>query len=311
MRNCLAAVFAAVFLFAQNQPHPVFRTNVRMVELPFCVTDGQGRSVSGLTPADVRVFENGAPQQIAAFFEGNTPVVSVDGQAGAGANVFVLFDTSNAMYSVFPYVHDAIAEFVRRLDPADSVAIYSFSRNLSRAARLTADRRIARTGLDNVVAGDDTALFNAVLLTLRDAAEVPGRKAVVVFSNSPDNASMIGPVDVGRVAENEGIPVYIVSTVSAAKDPQLAGALEALTSRSGGKMYWAPRPQDQAAAFASVRRDIYSSYTAYYYPTPDSGPGYRQIEVKVVKAAGAKWHVRARAGYETQITRDRANGESK
>ena len=31
------------------------------------------------------------------------------------------------------------------------------------------------------VAGDDTALYNALLLTLRDAAKVPGRKVIIVF----------------------------------------------------------------------------------------------------------------------------------
>jgi VWFA-related protein len=271
-----------------------------MVELPFSVTDGNGKSVSGLTPADIQILENGAPQKIAAFFEGNTMVLSNGDGAAAGASVFVLFDTSNAMYSVFPYVHDAVAEFMRRLDPADAVALYTFSRNLSRVGRLTPDRRLARASLDNVVAGDDTALFNAVLLTLRDAAQVPGRKAVVVFSNGQDNASMIGPDDVSRVAENEGIPVYIVSTLHAAKDPQLASALETLTARSGGKLYWAPRWQDQAGAFESVRRDLHTSYTAYYYPAPGSGPGYRHIEVKIINSGGAKWHVRARAGYEVR-----------
>ena len=52
----------------------------------------------------------------------------------------------------------------------------------------------AIAGLRKSVAGDDTALYNALLLTLRDAAKVPGRKVVIVFSNGPDNASMVGDV---------------------------------------------------------------------------------------------------------------------
>ncbi len=54
--------------------------------------------------------------------------------AFVGTNVFVLFDTSNFMYRGFVYAEDAIADFVRGLDRADSVAVYTFSRNLSRAA---------------------------------------------------------------------------------------------------------------------------------------------------------------------------------
>jgi hypothetical protein len=63
-----------------------------------------------------------------------------------GTNVFVLFDTSNFMYRGFVYAEDAIADFVRGLDRADSVAVYTFSRNLSRAASLTRDRNDAISG---------------------------------------------------------------------------------------------------------------------------------------------------------------------
>jgi len=35
------------------------------------------------------------------------------------------------------------------------------------------------------VAGDDTALYNALLLVLRDAAKVPGHKVIIVFCNDP------------------------------------------------------------------------------------------------------------------------------
>ena len=55
----------------------------------------------------------------------------------AGTSVFVLFDTSNFMYRGFVYAEDAIGDFIRGLDKADSVAVYTFSRNLSRAAELT------------------------------------------------------------------------------------------------------------------------------------------------------------------------------
>jgi len=46
------------------------------------------------------------------------------------------------------------------------------------------------------VAGDDAALYNGLLLALRDAAKVPGRKVIIVFSNGPDNSSMVAPDDV-------------------------------------------------------------------------------------------------------------------
>ena len=96
---------------------------------------------------------------------------------------------------------------MRSLDNADKVAFYSYSRNLSRAARITADRGIVVRGVRTTVAGDDAALYNALLLTLKNVSQLVGRKVVVVFSNGPDNASMVPPEDVAELAQSAGIPI--------------------------------------------------------------------------------------------------------
>jgi VWFA-related protein len=295
----VAYAFLISLLSAQKVQRPTYKVDVEMVVLTFSVTDGKGRSITGLRPADVRISEDGIPQQIVSFAEGSEAALrSGDSAPAAGTSVFILFDTSNHMYRMFPYVYDSIAEFVRRLDPADPVAIYTFSRNLSRAARLTSDHIQARAGLRNAVAGDDTALFNAILLTLRDAALEQGRKAIVVFSNGRDNTSMVSPDDVSRVAENEGIPVYVISTQDESTDRDLTSALKSLTARTGGKLYAGRDRQSQASAFASVRQEIHSSYTACYYPAANPNGGFRSIKVEFADPDGKGWHVRTRAGYD-------------
>ena len=227
----------------------------------------------GFNPPTLSVFEDGIPQKLASFAEGNKPIVNLlsGGQISAGTNVFILFDTSDRMYRTLPYVCDSIADFLRHLNPADAVAIYTFSRNLSRAVPLTNDHHLARAGLaQNVSAGEDTALLNCLLLTLRDAAKTPGRKVVVVFSNGPDDRSMVSPEDVGRVAEDEGIPIYVISTLDVSKEQQMGHTLKRLAERTGGKLYLARNWQAQAHAFASVHDDIASSYTVSYYPCAES-----------------------------------------
>jgi Ca-activated chloride channel family protein len=224
---------------------------------------------------------------------------SLDGPADAfvGTNVFVLFDTSNFMYKGFVYAEDAIADFVRGLDKADSVAVYTFSRNLSRAATLTRDRGDAILGLRKAVAGDDTALYNALLLGLRDAAKVPGRKVIIVFSNGPDNASMVAPDDVRVVAENEGIPLYVISTNDVNKDSISSSVFRRITSRTGGKAYWAKTWQKQVEAFESIREDLGNSYTVTYYPAPNPNEGFRKINVEILTDTAKKYRVRSRPGY--------------
>jgi len=217
--------------------------------------------------------------------------------AFVGTNVFVLFDTSNYMYRGFVYASDAIADFLRGLDRADSVAVYTFSRNLTRAAPLTRDRNAALEGLRKAVAGDEAALYNSLLLTLRDAAKVPGRKVVIVFSNGPDSASMVAPDDVRAVAEDEGIPIYVISTSDASKDPISTGVFRRLAARTGGKSFFARTWQKQVEAFEAIREDLGNSYTVTYYPAPNPNEGFRRITVEIKSDVARRYRVSARPGY--------------
>jgi Ca-activated chloride channel family protein len=319
----ILGIAGAMGLGAQERPGTVFRVKVDMVVLSFTVTDSKGRYITGLKPGDFRILEDGIAQKINTFTEGSKPPLQVltdgstrplltePGKAAEGApagleshpdafvgtNVFVLFDTSNYMYRGFVYASDAIADFVRGLDRADSVAVYTFSRNLSRAAPLTQDRNEAIFGLRKAVAGDDSALYNTLLLTLRDAGKVPGRKVIIVFSNGPDNASMVAPDDVRAVAEDEGIPIYVISTNEVNKDPLSAGVFKRITQRTGGQAYFAKTWQKQVEAFESIREALGNSYTVTYYPAPNPNEGYRKIAVEIPSDVGKKYRIRARPGY--------------
>lgn len=318
----VAAAFTGAWALAQEKV-PTFHAKVDLVVLTFTVTDSKGKYVNGLKPSDFRVTEDGIPQKLATFAEGDRPAMEI-AEGGvlkpltpqspaaaavakepekakqdtfAGTSVFVLFDTSNFMYRGFVYAEDAIGDFIRGLDKADSVAVYTFSRNLSRAAELTSDRQTAISGLRNAVAGDDTALYNGLLLGLRDAAKVPGRKVIIVFSNGPDNASMVAPDDVRTVAEDEGIPIYVISTNDVNKDPISSSVFRRITSSTGGKAYWARSWQKQVEAFDAIREDIGNSYALTYYPAANPNEGFRKVNIEIVTDTGKKLRVRSRPGY--------------
>ena len=315
----IACMGAGMWVYAQDD-RPVFRVKVELVVLGFTVTNSKGNYITGLKHKDFRILEDGIVQKVSTFAEGNKPPVQImeDGStqpivtanaegegkgpdvrsdAFVGTNVFVLFDTSNYMYRGFVYASDAIADFVRGLDRADSIAVYTYSRNLSRAAGLSKDRGDAILGLRKAVAGDDSALYNALLLTLRDAAKVPGRKVVIVFSNGPDNASMVAPDDVRAVAEDEGIPIYVISTNEVNKDQISSGVFRRISTRTGGKAYFAKTWQKQVEAFENIREDLGNSYSVTYYPQTNPNEGFRKIEVQITSDVGKKYRVRARPGY--------------
>jgi Ca-activated chloride channel homolog len=307
---------------------------VDMVQLNVAVTDNKGDYVTGLKPQDFVITEDGIVQKMATFAEGNEPTrkvvdiapgngtspaavgkaSAVDpgglGSLVAGADVFILFDTSNYMYRGFVFAQDAIADFVRSLETADKVAFYSYSRNLLRATPLTADRSLLLRGVRMTVAGDDAALYNCLLLTLKDAAKFTGRKVVVVFSNGPDNASMVPPEDVAELAQSTGIPVYMISTQQAKLEPVSTTVFERMTAATGGKAYFAKSWRDERRAFASIRDDLAHLYALSYYPQANPNSGWRAITVKLTGERQKNYHIRTRDGYRPQPARFSASGAS-
>jgi Ca-activated chloride channel homolog len=338
---CLGFYFCVGQSMTAQAPVPVdshIRVAVDLVQLNVAVTDSHGNYITGLQPGDFSVVEDGIPQKIATFGEGNEPArrladasssnsnekavsngsensgkpqgdsrnrVSASDLSSvlAGANVFVLFDTSNYMYRGFVFAQDSISDFIRSLESADRIAFYSYSRDLSRAARLTAERSQVLRGVRTTVAGDDAALYNCLLLTVKDAAQFSGRKVIVVFSNGPDNASVIPPEDVAELAQSTGIAIYMVCTRQAQLEPISTAVFERMTAATGGKAYFAKSWKDEERAFVSIRDDLAHLYSLSYYPQPNPNKGWRSITVKVNSEHVKKCQVRTRNGYRLQASR--------
>jgi len=316
--------------FAAQDDGMRLHVNVVLVQLNVAVTDNKGNYIAGLRPEDFAITEDKIPQKVANFEEGNfnarmpgTIAAPAAGKVAgnsrgdapwppatsssvvrisplAGANVFILFDTSNYMYRGFVFAQDAISDFVRSLDDANKIAFYSYSRNLSRATLLTSDRFHVVNGVRSTVAGDDAALYNSLLLTVKDAAPLTGRKAIVVFSNGPDNASSIPPEDVAELAQSTGTIIYIVSTHQAQDDLISTAAFERMSKATGGKAYFAGNWSKERQAFESIRRDLGHLYSISYYPQPNPNHGWRSISVKLVGRDLQKYHIRTRDGYSLQ-----------
>lgn len=307
------------------QDNPDIHVVVNMVQLNVAVTDKKGNYVTGLKPTDFEIVEDGITEKAATFGEGNEPVrnlgdVASPGAAGAedsvgafqgsspqsfhdlinGANVFILFDTSDYMYRGFVFAQDAITEFVRSLEGADKVAFYSYSRDLSRAAGLTADRSRVLQAVRSTVAGDQAALYNCLLLTLKDAAQNTGRKVIVVFSNGPDNSSVVPPEDVAEFAQSAGVSIYMISTQQARLEPVSTAVFDRMTAATGGKVYFAKNWKDEHIAFASIRDDLAHLYSVSYYPKFNPNTGWRTITVKLVGDKLKNCKVRTRKGYRPQ-----------
>jgi VWFA-related protein len=325
-------VLSGTSAIAQEVSAPRINVKVDLVQLNVAVTDNKGNYITGLRPQDFVITEDGISENIALFGEGdesvrallnatpsgaNSPESRADQQdSGAtvsaneltsrlveGADVFVLFDTSNYMYRNFAIAQDAIADFIRSLESANKVAFYSYSRNLSRAALLTSDRSQVLSGVRATVAGDDAALYNCLLLTVNDAAHFIGRKVIIVFSNGPDNASTVPPEEVAELAQSTGTTIYMVSTQQAQLEPISNTVFQRMAAATGGKVYFAKTWKEEQNAFASIRDDLAHLYSLSYYPRPNPNRGWRTIKVKLTNGQYKNYHIRTRDGYRLQHSR--------
>jgi Ca-activated chloride channel homolog len=317
---------SAVWMAAQDSrsDDTVIRRVVDMVQLNVAVTDRQGKYVTGLNPADFVITEDGVAQKLATFEGAAPPRLIADNPGSAfappresvtvpaetatpgittspvtGAKVFVLFDTSNYMYRAggFVFAQDAIADFIRSMDGPERVAFYSYSRDFTRSMPLTPDRDNVLRAVRSTVNGSDSALYNALLLTLRDAAQYTGKRAVVVFSNGPDNASMVPPENVAELAQSIGVPIYMISTREARLDPVSTAVFERMSTNTGGRAFFAKSWTDESKAFESVRDDLANLYLLSYYPLPNPNRGWREIAVKLANSKLKNLNVRTRNGY--------------
>jgi Ca-activated chloride channel family protein len=314
----------------------VIHKTVNLVQLNVAVTNRRGQYVTGLKPSDFEITEDKIPERIATFGEGNQAAravyefgagagpaqIALPGSAPggtnagvasaaasgsstppasalAGASVFILFDTSDYMFPHrgFVYAQDSIAQFVRSLDGPDRIAFYSYSRDLTRAARLTTNREAVLRGVRSTVDGDDAALYDALILTLKDASQYTGRKVIVVFSNGPDNASTVSPEDVGELAQSLGIPIYMVSTADSRLDPVSAAVFRRISTSTGGEAFFTRNWKDQQQAFAAIEEDLAHLYLITYYPQPNPNMGWRTIRVRLKGKQFRGYHIRTRSGY--------------
>ena len=331
---CLLVLICVSLLIASGpeakaQSNPDIHVTVNMVQLNVAVTDKKGNYITGLQPKDFAIYEDGILEKPATFAEGNEPARNLGDLADvgpaeglarpsperpqtfndliSGANVFVLFDTSDYMYRGVVFAQDAISDLIRSLGSADKIAFYAYSRDLSRAAPLTANRSQVLQAVRSTVAGDQAALYNCLLLTLKDAAQNMGRKVVVVFSNGPDNSSVVPPEDVAEFAQSAGVSIYMISTQEARLEPVSTAVFDRMTAATGGKAYFAKNWKDERQAFASIRDDLAHLYSLTYYPKANPNNGWRSVSIRLMGDQLKKYKVRTRSGYRPLPSRFSGN----
>jgi VWFA-related protein len=159
----------------------VVRVDTTLVTVPVSVLDRQGRFVPNLRREDFSVLENGIEQSIAYFEPAEKPFT-----------VALLLDTSPSTQFHISEIKEAAIAFAKQLRPDDRVLIISFSDEVLLLTEATNDiNRITQVVLSNVKEGNSTRLYDAVHLAIRERLDrIPGRKAMVLFTDGVDTSSI-------------------------------------------------------------------------------------------------------------------------
>jgi len=261
------------------------RVRVRLVELYTVVTDREGRPVRDLDQEQFVVREEGQIQEISEFNDaGDLPITMA-------LNV----DSSASMFVKLPAVQQAAGDFVRGfLSGRDQALLVDFDTEPRLARELTNNLSRVVTGIEQLKAGGDTHLWESIVYSLVELQTVPGKKAVIVFSDGAHEEEALSYRVCYEFARRLGIPVYlIVLHPGIARGDDLTSStktftrkLDRLAEDTGGSVYYIPNTKNLDAIYRQIDTELRSQYLLAYYAESDASDNpeeWRKVEVEVKK----------------------------
>src|SRR4030095_1191715 len=160
----------------------VVRIETNLVTVPVSVSDRQGRFVPDLRREDFKVFENGNEQPIAYFESSEKPFT-----------VALVLDMSASTHFHLWEIKAAATAFAKQLRPQDRVLVVTFSDQVLLLTEATNNLEVVTAVIEqNARGGDSTRLYDAIDLVINERLnKIPGRKAIVLFTDGVDTSSYL------------------------------------------------------------------------------------------------------------------------
>ena len=294
-----AAIIAAAASVSAQRPATAhdpaaFRGGVDLVTLDVCVKGRDGSSGLELKPQDFLVLENNIPQRISLFSaEGHVPLA-----------VSLLIDNSQSMSGArLDRAQAAAASLVDLLRPDDLVETITFNSHPEIRYRLGPDRNTARASVRGIAAGGLTALYEAVLVALRNQQHAlrggvdQYRRVLIVLTDGENTAGSVTFDEVLDEVHRGGALVYVVSLRTDKDDAATAPLWEMsrLAHDTGGVAVAVHDLENLTPIYQDIGRELLHLYRLGYVPAPLTSDGsWRNIAVRV---SSGDLVVRTRTGY--------------
>lgn len=265
----------------------------------FFAVSSSGHMVSDLDVTNIQIRDdNQPPERVLQFVP----------QSKLPLRLGLLIDTSGSVQTRFSFEKHAASKFLEKVlnGTSDLGFVAGFSSDTTITQDFTADPAALGKGVETLVNGGGTALFDAVSLACWKLAAYPEQervaKVLVVLSDGEDNSSHRSLKQVIEDAETKGVTIYTLSTSEDANAKTDADrVLQLLAERSGGESMF---PGDMMALDKSLGRlrDLIRSRYLIAYKAAGFQPNgkYRAIHIDAVKD-GKHLQVHARKGYYARI----------
>ena len=224
------------------------RVEVNLATLRFTVKEPDGSLLNHLTQEDFRVFEGGAPQEI-AFFD---PPRNASGEVEPLRLAF-LIDVSGSTFATRDEEIAAAVIFLDNVTEFTEVGVFGFTTELIPFQNFTAERSLAQRALSQARQPlGQTGLYSSLeelLQHIRTRSTEAARNVVIIISDGMDSAYGRAPQTIER-ALSSNVVIYTILVPSAAQlyiGPASAAVPAATTPTQSGD-----ERTEKGAAFSSL-----------------------------------------------------------
>ena len=301
MRRALltGVVLAAVTLVTVTAQQR-FRASVDLVHFSVIVTDKQGAPITGLTVDDFELVEEGKPQSITYFSEGD-PDSGHRLAETLPLRLGLALDTSGSMDRDINDVRTGVIKFLLANEAAIDYTLVDFDTEV-RVTRYGPDEterlieRIRRRKPDGW-----TALYDAVGVYLHSIGAVDGQKILLVYTDGGDTRSELTFSDLLDLLKSNDVTVYSIGYLEnqpASARTQQQSQLQRMAAITGGQAFFPTSVKDLEKIYEKIQREIAARYSLGYLSNDTRKDGaWRKVDIRLKRPElkGAK--LRTRAGY--------------
>lgn len=299
----------------------VIKVETNLTNIFFTAADKNKRFINNLKAEDIRVLEDGKPQEIFTFQQNIELPLSIA----------ILIDTSISEQFTLPQEKAAAQAFLESvMRPAkDEAAVISFTGDTTLEQGFTGSIDRLRRAIDRVefvppsgyigggvvvngtppISGTNqslagsTAVWDAIWATSEELLGTSAehtRRAIILLTDGDDTSSRMKIHEAIERAQKADALIYAIGIGDRYQFNVNEGAMRKIAEATGGRAYFPKHERDLNDAFAQIQKDLREQYLVAYSPTNKSRDGsWRNIEIQILNPALKQQNLKLnyRAGY--------------